>query len=1206
MTDRTGQQLGNYRLLRLLGRGGFAEVYLGEHLYLKSYAALKILHTVLKEEEQAAFLKEAQTLVQLVHPHIVRVLDFAVDAETPFLVMEYAPHGTLRQRHPAGSRLSLDTILPYVQQTASALDYAHEQRLIHRDVKPENMLVGAHNDILLSDFGLALLAPHTHPYSTHEIAQQVAGTSLYLAPEQLQGRPRPASDQYALGIVVYEWLCGKPPFQGTPLEIATQHLTMPPPSLQKQCPDLSPAIEEVIMCALAKEPNQRFASVEEFADALEQAQQQIQRQVTPGMVAQNIAPSPGGEPNYSAHVRKPDPIWNVPTLLTPLLGREQEVASIRELLTRIDIRLVTLLGTGGIGKTRLALQTAQEMREHFPDGVCFVALASISDPVLVIPSLAVALTIRELGEQGIFEQVKVALRDKHILLILDNFEQIVAAAPQIEEVLLTCPHLKLLVTSREVLHIQGEQEFPVSPLALPSLKQLPELEALSHYGAIALFMQRTRTVLPTFQLTSANARIIAEICTRLDGLPLAIELAAARIKLLPPQALLARLSQRLSILSSTARTLPERQQTLRNTLKWSYDLLDADEQRLFRRLSVFVGGWTLEAVAAISLGAHVQDATLFLLDGIASLLDKSLLLQVEQEGEESRLIMLETIREYGLECLQESGELGETQRAHAMYFLTWAEQAETYLKGRGQQVWLKRLEQEQENLRAALQWLIEQQETELALRLCAALWHFWFIRGYWSEGRRWLETVLTLPQREKPTAARAKALCGAGRFAIRLGDVTPGRSLLEAGVALYRQLGDKQGLAESLIMWESNSHNAPLTTRSQLEESVTLAREVEDKWTLANALQDLGWFALVHDESDRARPLLEESTAIFRELGDTHSLVSVLTALVRTAAVQGNLAQAKSIAQECLTLARSLGNKPDIADALYYIANIEALLDNPSQAILYSQECLALARELGDKHNISRALGSLGETVLYQGALVQAETLLMESLALDRELDNKHNVAASLLQLGEIRRLQKDFANATTLLNESVMLVKEVGYKPLIGSNFLKLALIAIAEKQFERAVRLFGAAHTLNLYAELDTNARIEFEQAIEHMRLQLGEKTFLALWEQGKTMPLEQAIALATQEQGTISPLTPSVVQSSPPEEIKSAAKPTYPDDLTAREVEVLRLIAQGQSDTLIAEQLVISPRTVNAHLTSIYRKIQVSSRSAATRYAIEHHLV
>src|SRR5260370_14956099 len=371
MHDLVGQQLGNYRVVRLLGRGGFAEVYLDEHVYLNSFAALKVLHTILTEEEHAAFVKEAQTLVHLRHPHIVRLLDFAVQAGTPFLVMDYAPGGTLRDLHPVGSRLPLDLVVSYVLRVTSALHYAHEQGLIHRDIKPENMLMDSQDDLLLSDFGLALLATPATSYSTHTLAKQVAGTSLYLAPEQLQSRPLPASDQYALAVVVYEWLCGTMPFRGTPLEVAIQHLSMTPPSLREQVTDLSSPVEEVVMRALAKEPWQRFTDVQEFAHALERAHLQSAQQFSvPGTSPEKEELSLAGQQRIAPDsVRVPEPMCKVPTILTPLIGREHEVAAAGGLIKSPEVRLVTLLGTGGIGKTHLSLQIASEMRRYFVDGI---------------------------------------------------------------------------------------------------------------------------------------------------------------------------------------------------------------------------------------------------------------------------------------------------------------------------------------------------------------------------------------------------------------------------------------------------------------------------------------------------------------------------------------------------------------------------------------------------------------------------------------------------------------------------------------------------------------------------------------------------------------------------------------------------------------------------------------------------------------------
>ncbi len=1151
MADRQGQQLGNYRLLRLLGRGGFAEVYLGQHVHLNSQAALKVLQLALDEKDVEGFLTEARILASLNHPHIVRVHDFAVEHGTPFLVMEYAANGTLRQRHPQGVPVPSEVIIPYVRQVASALQYAHDQHLIHRDVKPENMLLGSRDEVLLSDFGLAMLAPHTADHSTQVMKASLAGTTPYQSPEQLQGKPQPASDQYSLGVVVYEWLCGKRPFNGSPIEIVMQHISMPPPPLHEQLHGISPLIEETVMRALAKDPQQRFASIQDFATALERVYQYT-------LLPRSSFASFGGS-DVLQNSLKPGPMWKVPSVFTPLVGREKEVADICTLLKHPEVRLLTLLGTGGIGKTRVSLQVAREMQSYFADGVCFVHLAALHEPHLVVPMIAQDLGIQEMGAQSILEPVKVALRDRHFLLLLDNFEQVVIVAPVIEELLAACPHLKVVVTSREVLHLTAEHQFPIPPLALPDLNQLPGEEALSQYASVALFIQRAQAVLPTFQLTQANAHTIAEICVCLDGLPLAIVLAAARVKLFPPQALLARLSQRFQVLTDEAGPQPWRHQTLHNALQWSYDLLNSAEQRLFRRLSVFAGGLTLEAVEAVEKMLNGKEtSTLSALNGVASLLDKSLLLQSVHEGQEPILQMLRTVREYGLKLLRESREIEQCQHAHALYYLTFVEEAEPHLKGTQQISWMARLELEQENLRLALAWFIEHGEAEHALFFCAALWRFWHLRGYWSEGRRWLEASLALAQAEGSMIARTKALCAAGELAYYQDD--------------YR------------------------VARARLEESVVLCRTIGANRELANALGALGVLIHIQGEQQEAHSMFEESEAIYRSLGSKWELSYFLRKLAFRALQEGSITRAIVLAQEALMLAQELGDKFLIANTFATLAQIASREDDRARSMVYIKKSLTLARELGSKYLIAIALQNLGYYAALQGDLTQAEASVQEGLQFIRELGDKLFITTGLHTQGYISKLRGDISQAAASYQEGLSVAQEIGDEKHVGVHLIGLAEVAIAEGHLKRAARMFGVVETiLNPGVELMTVERANYERAVESLKIKLGEKAFTTAWAEGRTMTPQQA--LTTPEQMPVPRL---------PANVDLRHVPTYPDGLTLRQVEVLRLLAEGQTVAQIAEQLVVSPRTVSTHITSIYRKIQVRTRGAATRYAIEHGLI
>src|SRR6266852_5787982 len=485
MTDRIGEHLGNYRLVRLLGSGGFADVYLAEQVYLNTLAAIKVLNTHLTPETLGNFLSEARQLSQLDHPHILRVLDFGLAQEMPYLVMEYAPGGTLRERHPRGSRVPLQAIVSYVTDVAPALQYAHDQGLVHGDLKPENLLLGKQERVLLSDFGIALLVPATNSlYVPH-----MYGTLIYMAPEQIRGAPSLQSDQYALAVMMYEWLSGQPPFQGSAAEVVSQHLFAIPTLLREQYPEIPLAVERVVLKALSKDPKLRFVDVLSFATALREASQ----------------PETSADPfqAYATSIMPSSPVrfQNLPALLTPLIGREQQEQEISAFLRRPEVRLLTLTGTGGIGKTCLAQKVVTDLLEVFPHGVCLVQLAPISDSNLVVPTIAQTLGLRDVAERSLFESLKAFLRDKHLLLLLDNFEQVLQASPALVELLLACPFIKILVTSRAVLHVEGEHEFAVPPLSLPDPLHLPASVELLHYAAVALFVQRAQMVKPQFVLS---------------------------------------------------------------------------------------------------------------------------------------------------------------------------------------------------------------------------------------------------------------------------------------------------------------------------------------------------------------------------------------------------------------------------------------------------------------------------------------------------------------------------------------------------------------------------------------------------------------------------------------------------------------------------------------------------------------------------------
>lgn len=804
---------------------------------------------------------------------------------------------------------------------------------------------------------------------------------------------------------------------------------------------------------------------------------------------------------------------NLPIQLTSLIGREQETATLRQLLQQQGLRLITITGPAGVGKTSLALHVAHAAQDVFADGVFFVSLAPISDPTLIMLTIAQTLSLPESPRRLWLDSLKEYLKDRQMLLALDNFEQIINAAPLLTELLSACAKLQLLVTSREALRVRGEQEFLLSPLALPDR---PAIETLHQYPSIALFVQRAQSAQLEFQLTEQNAAAVAEVCANLDGLPLAIELAAARVKLFPPQAMLVQLqASPLELLRGGARDLPARQQTLRRAVRWSYDLLEDEERRAFRWLSVFVGGSTLEAALAV-IG---PPASVELLE---SLVSKSLLRQIET-NDAPRFAMLETIREFGWEQLTQTTELAAARRAHAAWYVSLAEEAEPHLMGADQKAWLQLLEVERDNQRAALQWAVENNEAELAVRMAGTLQPFWFARGSWSEGRRWLEESLAMdPSATSDQTAQAKALYRAGFLARYQGDFSRAQTLCEQSLALYRALDDQSGVVMALVqlgrigVYQDDQE----ATDTFLAEAASLIEALPDSVEKARAYKDMivAWGIFEQPIPPETARYLDESERIHRAFNNQAGLALALTHQAFRAFIEGDYTVAASRTEEAERLARELDD--DYLNSRVFL----------SRVLLHVHE-----------GNFAAARRRV------EGFLRQEDNLRQAGNRSDYHLSSGLFILATILHMQDL----------------AVWSSRVLGLADAWSQSSAELAFL---DQQFPltRGIRAKVRAH--------------------------LGDEAFARESAAGRQLTLDDILAI---------PQPPAAAKDS------GAAKASDAS-LTARENEVLRLLDQDLSNQQIAERLVISRRTVDAHLRSIYDKLGVKSRDAATRVAREQGLL
>lgn len=715
----------------------------------------------------------------------------------------------------------------------------------------------------------------------------------------------------------------------------------------------------------------------------------------PHFIRQSRAEPGEDQPDLAAE----PPTSSLPIPLTRLIGRDQEVWGLQQLLLRPDARLLTLLGPGGAGKTRLGVEVAARLEDQFDDGAVFVNLVPIRDPALVVHTIADAVGIGEEGGRPRLERLREGLRARRMLLVLDNFEQVIPAAGLVADLLSSCPGLKALVTSREMLRVRGEHVFAVHPLPVPDGGHATADELLAQSAAVQLFAERAAAARPGFALTNANAPAVAELCQRLDGLPLAIELAAARSTLFPPEALLARLGSRLKLLTGGPRDAPARQQTLRSTIAWSYDLLTEDEQKLFRRLCVCIGGCTLEAIEAICAAGELE---IDVVEGLASLVDKSLLWQDTAAGGEPWFRMLETIREYGLEQLEQSGEAEAAHRAHADFYLRLVERSEPHLWSGEQEQWLDRLERELDNLRAGLAWHLSQDEDVApGLRMAGRLWRFWDMRGHWTEGLQWLEQALARRPGDAPED-RWLALHGAGNLALNLGEYERAKACYQESLAITQQLQRLHGIANSLL-------NLSLVTLYQgdLDRAIALQQEAlaihqaaGNRVGIALALHNLATMVMQQGDYDRATELAEESLARYRDLGDSRGTALATHDLALLAQRRRAYDRARALLEECRAMFDRLGAKNNLACVLNDLGELAFELGEYARARVLYEESLRLATELGDRRRLAQVLGNMGSLALQHGDEERGLALCSRSLALWQDLGDRRSAARVMETLG--------------------------------------------------------------------------------------------------------------------------------------------------------------------------------------------------------------
>ncbi len=1067
--DLVGEELGGkYRIASLIGRGGMGAVFRATHMQLDRTVAIKVMSggSLGDEESAARFRREALAVARLKHPNIVTVYDFdAAPGAGAYLVMEYLEGRSLGREIAVRGPLGADECADVMRQVLSALDAMHRAGVVHRDLKPENLFLESTLSgrvVKVLDFGIAKLQGGALANDLATKEGMLLGTPLYLSPEAWRGEDTDArSDVYSLGCVLYEMLTGRPPFTADrPETLLYKHLDEEPPAPSRLAGPAAAPFDDVVVRALAKHPASRFQSAAVFARAIPSLpapvfeEERITLRVEPpsDTQAQAGARVTGGAPN------------NLPHHVTRFVGRERQVDEVCRLLS--EARLVTLVGTGGIGKTRLAIETAWAALDRVPEGVWLVGLAALSEPERLAGTVAGALGLRE--EPGASMETVLVRRfgSKRALLVLDNCEHLVGACARLaDELLRSCPGLRILATSREPLAVDGETIWAVPPLSLPEEDGKGSARALAESEAVRLFLDRAASAQRTFASDGPSLELVGRIVRQVDGIPLAIELAAARVRALSLEQIVEKLSDVFRLLTGGSRTALPRHQTLKATIDWSHDLLSEEERVLFRRLSVFSGGWTLEAaegVCAGTPGLQVEDV----LDALTRLVDRSLVAMVERTPY-PRYRMLEVVRQYAAAKLAEAGEREALSEAHGRWFLVYVEATHEELVGAGQAEWLARLETDHANFRAALESVTEPVER---LRFTCLLGRFWAFRDHWSEARAQFELALAASGDRAPLPLRARAVYWLAQFMVFQGENGAAAPAFEA-LELWRSLGDRLGVARSL-----HQVAGILSVQGRLEEAVAAT---------------------------------EECGALARELGDQNLLVSATSKLGQIAQRRGRYEEAAVWFEEGLGVLRALGRTEAVAGMLLNLADTARSRGEFEKALRYLEESRAEQRALPSRQLNLLTNSGLGEVARLQGDLDTAERLLRSSLAEARELGDRWSAATCLASLANVALARGDSGQALELFEEVLEADPERAFGDALSSFFDGFAC---AEHDPERALRLAGAAEAVRAAVGLAQQPVIaaRVEEALGPAREAVGAGQAAELFEEGRLMSVEQAIAL------------------------------------------------------------------------------------------------